>query len=206
MNNQEQFDKKLETAIGQLKELEPKELSWASIASQLDFEKNLDKSIDNLPEFEFKEDCWNNIEIKLEKNHKTKTNTKIKKLIVYSLSAAAAIAILISVPRLINLESGVEISHSQEVLIESEMTDDFKPKETNPIKYLEENCKTVPEVCESPEFLEQKKLLEELNMEHENLTKTIENYGESPELIKSLIKIENLKSDIVKEMIKTLNS
>ena len=99
-----------------------------------------------------------------------------------------------------------KIVYTQEYVLEDEAEIQEPAQETDPIKYLEENCRRIPEVCQTPEFLEQKRMLLELDNEHKQLTEVINKYGESPELIKSLIKIENLKSRIMKDLIKTVNS
>jgi len=200
------FDDKLNNVVKSLAEFEPAEDAWIKIESRLDFEKKVDNEIPQLPKLKFKENTWNKIENELVQNRKTKTNTKIKKLVLYSFSAAASIVLLLGISKLFIKNDEIEISYSQEYVGGDKDFERFELNDLNPLKYLEENCETVPDVCETPEFLEQKQILIELNNEHKNLTEVIKNYGESPELIKSLIKVENLKSEIVKEMMKAINS
>ena len=204
MSNQDVFDNKLNKVIQTLGEFDPVGNAWLKIESQLSFEEELDRKVMSLPVSDFKPVIWNNVVRQLTQNHKTKTNTKIKKIILYSFSAAASIILLLGVLTLISENYNTEITYSQEFIVDEGDTG-IGVNDLEPLEYLESNCQSLPEICKTPEFLQQKQMLIELNNEHNNLTEVIKKYGESPELIKSLIKVENLKSEIVKELMKAIN-
>ena len=55
--------------------------------------------------------------------------------------------------------------------------------------------------CHQPEFSELMQLYEELTTEQSELNKAILQLGDSPEMIKAMIKIENLKSKTLQELL-----
>jgi len=206
MNNQDNFEEKIGILIPHLPEYEPDKAMWGKIEAQLQFEEKLDNQLLQLPEFEFKEDIWAKISDQLNVDVKAKPSNKIKKFIIYSLSAAAAIVLLFGLSSILSNKPETEINYSQETVSIDEQVEISETVEFDPIKLLDQNCLSVPEICSSPEFIEKKDLLLELDTEYRNISEVINRYGESPELIKSLIKIENLKSEIIKDLIKKINS
>ena len=92
MIDEGKFDDKLAKAIKGLKEFEPASNAWIKIASQLDFEEKLENKVAKLPQIEVDIGAWRNIENKLNKGLKG----SIRKLVFYSLSAAASVVSIFS--------------------------------------------------------------------------------------------------------------
>jgi len=206
MNKDSLFEHKLEKAIKNLPAHEHEDMIWERIEAQLAFEEKLGIATNNLPEFDFEPGNWGKIEQKLLENKKPVKKLKLRKLVVYSLSAAAAIALIIGLSGVLTKNDNAIITYTKEQVAENESSQIEKTEELDPMKFLEQSCMSKSEICNSPEFKEQKETLKELEAERQRITETIDAYGESPELVKSLIKIENLKSEILKDLIKTLNS
>jgi hypothetical protein len=199
MNNN--FEEKLGKVIEQLPEFEPDNFVWAKIEAQLVFEEKLGDEKLNLPEINFSNKSWEYIDYKLDNKVKP-----IKKIVLYALSVAATIVIIFGISGIFNKNQDVRITYSKEQITANESLNENEDPELNPLEFIEQNCLAKKEICNSPEFKEQKKALSELENERKKITKTINMYGESPILIKSLIKIENLKSEIIKDLIKKMNS
>jgi hypothetical protein len=195
------FNEKLEKVIKSLPEVEPNKELWGQIEAQLSFEEKVNAEIINLTEFDINDRTWEKIENRLNNSKKS-----VRKVLIYSLSAAATIALILGLSGIFNKNQEVKISYSTEQISTDKNNDEEEQTELDPLQFLEQNCLAKAEVCNSPEFKEQKAALLEIENERKNITETINAYGESPELVKSLIKIENLKSEILHDLIKRLNS
>ena len=76
----------------------------------------------------------------------------------------------------------------------------------DPIAFIDQHCAKLKETCNASEFKEKKEILNELDKELQKINEMIERYGESPALIKSQIKIENMRARTIIEVIKMLNA
>lgn len=195
------FNEKLEKVIRNLPEYEPDKELWTQIESQLYFEEKVNTELINLTEVDINDRTWEKIEKRLNFSKKA-----IRKVLIYSLSAAATFAIILGLSGIFNKNQEVKISYSTEQISTDENYNEVEKVDLDPLKFLEQNCLAKVDICNSPEFKEQKATLLEIENERKNITETINAYGESPELVKSLIKIENLKSEILRDLIKRLDS
>lgn len=202
------FWHRIRRKIRQLPEVEPKDMVWDNINAAISFEERLHDVIPQLPEIKPKQTVWENISENIE-TYDTKTRVlKRERLIVYFSAAAASIAIiLISVFYLINNKTHIEITINEEQIIE-EREPELKAmtsEKTDPYEFIDQHCKRQQKICNGQDFIEKKELLTELETELKKINKIIEMYGESPALIKSMIKIENMRSETIREVIKMLN-
>lgn len=73
--------------------------------------------------------------------------------------------------------------------------------EQEAITEIRQYCNLHMPACHQPEFKELMQLYEELTTEQSELNKAILQLGDSPEMIKAMIKIENLKSKTLQELL-----
>lgn len=199
-NKTNQLKSKLES----LPVFEPNDSLWNEIENRLDFDNKLSSIVSDMPNYDPKQDLWDSINEKLDSTNKPKTkHFKLYQLI----TAAASILLLISFS--IHLTS----NNKKQYLIETEfvINDDFKeqvstPNEENALKLIEEMCENNLPQCNSDIFREKVGLYNELDIESVKLESVIASIGESPEIIKAMIRIENMKSQTIQELITLVNS
>ena len=78
--------------------------------------------------------------------------------------------------------------------------------EQYPIEVIREMCRTGAPICQSELFREKMQLYQELNEELRQLEMVIDQVGDSSEIIQSVIRIENLKSGTLQELIQLIHS
>ncbi|MBN1925695.1 MAG: hypothetical protein JW798_07665 [Prolixibacteraceae bacterium] len=189
-----------------LPEFEPETSLWERIESELNFNSNMEKSIKQLPDYEPGEQIWTNISEHITGTYKRKF--KQADFIRFT-AIAASVAILISLPFLIKRNPA-----SSEIIVEKETkvfeqrikTGNQPPGEDTVLKMVEQLCSANHPVCSSPVLNEKICLYHELKTEKNKLENAIETIGQSPEMMKALIKIENMKSRTVREIITLINS
>jgi len=202
------FETILKKNIPELPEYEPKENLWESISSNLDFEAALEKNKPNLASYSPDENLWNKIEVSInQKKHDTNHRARVIKLLRIPASIAASILLVVTFYFAFN-KNNVTLSHTEEVALEWQ----GKPERIesnnliNPEKFIQETCQKHNFICETEEFREKSELLNELNQNLERINAEINTYGTSVPLEKSKIKVENLKAQVVKELIKQILS
>jgi hypothetical protein len=199
MNNKYQF----KGLISKLPEFEPEENLWGRIEVALDFDMKLNSAINSLPTFDPDSQLWGTIESKIKK-----PKNFITVMMKWS-AVAATVAILVILSFLLIKEnSQSKMLVETEVIIEESSTDisSLKTSEKDAIEVIEESCKSNKIVCDAPDFKEKVGLYHELESEQEQLEQTIQTLGESPEMVKALIRIENMKSTTIQELISLMNS
>jgi hypothetical protein len=219
MKQDQESDKNLRKTIEELQSFDSDLNLWNRIHERLDYEEKVTRLIPFLPEYNSRENLWNEIENRLDEKSKLKKREKVISIARYSSAIAASIALVITLQYLTpesttpqNVKT-VTISYTQEVVSKPEVatkeTKEIIPVadkiETEAITFINSHCEVNTHVCESPEFKELKSQLIELESQMGMLDEALK-YGEDPELIKTKIKIENLKSRITKELIQKLNS
>lgn len=199
------FDMMLKKNIPELQEYEPNENLWESISSSLDFEAALEKNKPNLTSYSPDESLWSKIETGLEQeqNHRT----RIIRYLRIPVSIAASVLLVVTFYFAFN-KSNVTLSHTEEVAIEWQINPEANEtiNAINPEKFIQETCQKHNFICETEEFREKSELLNELNQNLERINAEINSYGTSVPLEKSKIKVENLKAQVVKELIKQILS
>lgn len=219
MKQDQESDKNLRKTIEELQSFDSDLNLWDRIRERMDYEEKITRLIPFLPEYNSRENLWEEIENKLDEKATKSKRKKVISIISYSTAVAASIALVITIdfssqkPVAQVSTKTVTISYSQEVVEKEPKIIKEKKEiipvadkvETEAISYINTNCQVNTEVCESSEFKELKSQLIELESQMGMLDEALK-YGEDPELIKTKIKIENLKSRITKELIQKLNS
>jgi hypothetical protein len=198
------FDKKLKAFSSKLHEYEPRADVWNSIDKQLNFHKQLSSFSEKLPIHEPRENFWDEIEIKLKPAREIFRIRKTASV----LTAAATIAFLLGTWFYIDIRNEENLTITVETLYDNQQfemnTNDslsVKAKE-----FISEQCRSRSYICEVPEFKAKKQQLEELEMQVKEVDKIINQTGSSPSLIKTRVKLENMRSRLMKEIINMITS
>ena len=199
-----EYKKKLRSALNKLPQHSPDPEVWERIEGQLTFNEQLTFGSQNLPIHEPDEKVWRSIEKQLD--HK-----KIRKIIpvtIRYLSVAACIAAIIITTLTITrnhkeiLTKSVEISDNN-LQIPTDESDKLTDKA---ISFLDDQCKSSNYLCEMPEFREKHQKLIEVNSELKIMNKEMESLGSSPTMLQTKTKLENLKAQLIKELVKQVTS
>jgi hypothetical protein len=207
MNEQDMY---LRKAISSLPSYEPANELWSKIEKDLDFDAGISKGILTLPEYDAQSGLWDNIEKSLDRERYKIRRRGILTLAKYTAGIAASITfIILGLEVMLNEKPKTsEISYTEEVVYDEHR---FTPAgadkiEDDAIQFIKKNCEVNNEICESPEFVELKTQLDELEVAISQLDVAVKKYGKDPDLIRTQIKLENLKSQVTKELIQKLNS
>ena len=173
---------------------------WDNIEKALDFDDQLKLRIPDLPVFEPENTLWVKIEDNLPKR---KMDITPVQYLIRIASVAASIAIIIFAT------NGLYRMEQKNFVVQTEIisikTNDIniEDKAVNEINLI---CKSNMPICDQPEFRELIEQYDELNKEELELKQAINKIGDSPEMIKAMIKIENLKSETLVDIFTLIQS
>jgi len=199
------FETILKTNIPKLQEYEPKPNLWENISSNLDFEVEIERNIANLSSYSPEENLWDRIEKSV--NQEINPQTKIIKLLRVPVSVAASVLLVVAIYFTFIKNNAVTLSHTEEIALDWQSNPKIDNLNAiNPEAFIQETCQKHNFICETEEFQEKSRLLNELNQNLEKINAEIDAFGTSISLEKSKIKIENLKAQVVKELVKQILS
>lgn len=198
------FEKKIKEEIKLLPQYEPESRVWESVRLQLDFNDKLSVLAKQLPMKEPGEDVWDNIEQNLkpvQKSHKTMN-------LIIGLSVAASLALIIG------LFFRNHQSNKEKIMVTEEIVNDwgqpFIVKEDTSsqtaLKFIEDQCKNRSYVCNMPGFGEKIQQIKEIDTQIKMLDKVVSSSGSSPAIVKSLIKLENIRTRLMKNLLNEITS
>jgi hypothetical protein len=196
---EDNFEKYLNKSIKSLPETDHDENLWEKIANELDFEEKLEQTCKTLPVHEYKEHLWDSIQ------NDDANGLKHRKLL-YITSIAASILLFIGIYNFYYNSKNYSISYTTEIQINANHISIGVENNQNVEGMLRQLCQYSNLDCNNPEFFQIRNQLLELEAEIHKLNKVMTTYGESPELIKYLIKMENQKSVLVNEFLKKIES
>lgn len=173
---------------------QPDESVWAKIEENLDFQIRLDRQLPELPLHKPNDEVWERIAVNLSKSKKISFRYKI-------ISIAASIAAVMVLSTFLLLTNS-ENMHTTTALIPTSEID----IEQEAIAEIRSYCNKHTSACEQGSFKELMQLYDELKTEETELKKAMHQLGDSPEMIQAMIKIENLKSDAIQDMILLIQS
>ena len=199
-----EFEKKIKTKIKNLPLHDPEQKAWEAICKRLDFNNKLTERVQELPFHEPLENAWNKIEIKIKPTLKISST----RYLLITLSTAAAIALFIGIWSINRQRNRETITVTQEVI------NDWKqPAISNAdtisqtaIQYINKQCETKSYICDRPGFNEKKKQLQEIDNQIKELQNIINTTGSSPSLIISSIKLENLRTRLMKDLLNIIST
>ncbi|HCT29540.1 MAG TPA: hypothetical protein DIW31_02125 [Bacteroidales bacterium] len=198
-----EFESILKNVIPNLPEYEPGKEVWESISSNLDFDAELNKTLPHLPDYQPDQNSWEKIEHRLNKKRRS---TKVVQILRIPVGVAASILLFVAVYSILNSNHSTTLHYSEELVEEWTNNEADRPVKDNPEILIEEACQKATYICESEEFTEKKMLLDKVNQELQNVNREINRYGSSLSLEKAKIKLENLKAEALKDLIKQIQS
>lgn len=195
-----EFDKKLKKVVNQLPEYEANPDSWAAVEQYLVFSKKLNEVKSNLPVYSAPEDIWQRIE--------TYGAKKTQSLSLLLWKVAVTVLFLAGTWFFYQAFSTRNLSYSTEVAeeINSHFLSESDSAVNEVTEFIEQQCQNQTYVCREPDFKVKKQKLEEINNEIVKLEEVMKTYGSSESLVKTRLKLENYKAEIIKDLIKKLTS
>jgi hypothetical protein len=137
------------------------------------------------------------------KNLKAKSKT-----IIALLSTAASIALFLGFYFTFLVQKHDDIKVSEEII--SNWQDPIKlsndATSSNVIGFINKQCEINSNICKQPAFAEKKQQLNDVEIQIKNIEQVINTLGNSTSLIKTRIKLENLKARIMKDLINMITS
>ncbi len=173
---------------------QPDESVWAKIEENLDFQIRLDRQLRELPVHKPEDKVWERIASNLPNNKISVFRYRIIS-IAASVAAVMALSTFLLLTNSENRHSTTQISPTSESNMEQEA-----------IAEIRTYCTVHASACEQGNFKELMQLYDELKTEETELKKAMHQLGDSPEMIQAMIKIENLKSETIQDMILMIQS
>lgn len=199
-----EFSKKLKTVIKMLPIHDPDSETWEVICKRLDFNEKIAAKVLNMPVHEPNENVW----IKIEPQLKPKLKISRVKYLMVGLSAAASIILFFSL-WFWNHQNPDEIITTTEEIVNDWHLPFIAEKDTasqTALHYINSQCKNKSYICNTPGFEEKKKELQEVETQIKMIQNVIKTSGNSPSLVKSGIKLENLKIRLMKDLLNIVAS
>lgn len=197
------MDKRTDHLIAKrLKDLpiyEPADDLWNSIEQALTLDGVIEKRISELPLHSPNSDAWEVIE----KNLPGIKRISLSRRYLY-IAAAVSLFLVVGIPQVFNRLNGV-IVESEIVYPEAE-TPDISAGDYMAIEEIKSLCNSGIPVCETDDFKEKLALYQELDRELRQIETVVDHLGDSPVIIKSIIRLENLKADTLQELIQLIYS
>jgi hypothetical protein len=196
--------KQFRNALDNLPQYSPDQKVWDRIERQLGFQEQLTIACRNLPVYEPGENIWQKIENKLDDK---KTIHLFPQILRY-MSIAAGIAVIVTLSLTITKRNKEILTKSVEI---AEFDSQVKQIETDKlsdeaISFIESQCKNSTYICEVPEFHQKQQQLTEVTGELKKVDKEMESLGSSPSLFQTKTKLENLKAQLIKDLVKKVTS
>jgi hypothetical protein len=193
----------LKKAIHQLPEFEPREGLWNRVAEELDFEQKVKPLIASLPEHE-PTISFDQITERLD------DGKKIYRLGFMKYAAAIAASLFIAYFSWNQFRKGIaapeKIEYSQETVLPTDTLNNTDKYEQKAMEYIEESCNSQPAKCAMKDINVLKTELQYLYNQNQLLQEEGVKYGNDANMVKDQIKLENMKSKVIKELIQKLNS
>ncbi len=205
------FDDILNERLGELPSHEPDRELWSVIEAGLETYEAISRRLQELPQYAPSVQTWEAIEASLPAGSPASSQAgsperPSRRLIYIAAATAAAVILILGIPWL--MRSGQEIVVESEITVTEEYDGGtvVKSTEEDPLAVIENLCRTGVPVCQSEAFREKLQLCRELDVELRQLETVIGQVGDSPEIIQAVIRIENLKSGTLQELIQMIHS
>ena len=191
--------------LNQLPSHAPEEKQWGSIEQLLDTDMGIRARLSGLPVYEPDPAIWKAISFTLPVTKKTIPLHRLGQIAV-----AASIIFVLSYTWIMQSNRGLtvetELLQAEGLEREVVLHTSRGNEETDPIHTIEALCTSGAPICQTELFVDKLALYTELSKELEHLEGVIGKLGESPELVYSVIKIENMKSNALQELIGLIHS
>lgn len=193
-------DNKLNIAVQQLPVYQPPSHLWERIEQDLSFEEKLGESLENLPQYTPPERVWQNIQSDL-----TAKRVSLQPRWIWLVAASVAVLMitLFAVRQWSDQPATVEMIYATRQQEPTLFLADWNEEEAA-FSTIATLCKQHPFICESATFQENSIEMELLNEEKLALEQAMQQYGKQANLINQMRRVEQGRSDLLKEMIAAL--
>lgn len=179
---------------------QPDESCWTKIEMELDFESRLADRYAHLPVYEPDPGVWTKISGQLPEYRGISFSMRLPMRL---LAVAASVAvILISTVLFLQIDSGN--ADQSQLIVNNSLTEN--DPEQLAMAEIRNQCNLQMPVCERSDFRELMQLYEELKTEELALKSAMKTLGDSPEMIQAMVKIENMKSETLRDLILLIQS
>lgn len=197
--------KTLKQAVSQLLPYEPKEFVWESLSQELErveAEQPLQKAIRQLPTYVPPEAIWQHIETEL-RPKRTITRQMLSR---GGVAVAASVCLLVAAGWWLWVQHTpkIEIAYSVEILEEEKYFTNDWDSEEDAFAMVAALCEVRQFACEQPEFKDLEEELKELNEAKAEVKAAIERYGQDARFVAQLVRIEQERSDVLKQLVKLI--
>lgn len=213
------FDDILSEKVKELPYHVPGDHLWENIEAALRTDDAIRSTLPDMPLHSPSPSVWETIEAKLPSTSKkdlpstirkglpsSRINRIPKRYLVIAASVAAAALLLLFIPGLVKTGSSTVVESEIILSAEQDAGETFIRENEDPMEVITNLCQTEATICQSALFREKLQLFQELTRELRQLETVIDQVGDSPEIIQSVIRIENLKSSTLQEMIQMIHS
>lgn len=208
------FDDILSQKVKELPSHVPGGHLWENIEAALRADDAIIRNLPDLPLHSPSPSTWEAIEAGLPSAWEaieaglpsTRINRMPLRYLVIAVSVAAAALLLLFIPGLV--KTGPSTIVESEIILSEERNDGetLIRENEDPMEIITNLCQTGTPVCQSALFREKLQLFQQLTQELRQLETVIDQVGDSPEIIQAVIRIENLKSSTLQEMIQMIHS
>ncbi len=183
----------LTQALKQLPVHTPPETLWEAIEQAAETDTLIEKHLPFLPEHELPAGIWQELEPQIVPRITLRPR--------FWMAAAATIVLLLgSWWWLQPAEMDGQVSITEEVL-DNTLANLSQEPEDNAFEMVDELCKTPAPICEEPAFKQMKMELDELTQAKNELKEAMGAYETDPELSAQLARIEQERSELLRNMI-----
>jgi hypothetical protein len=194
----------LQNAMDKMPTYAPPKSLWEAIESELESDLMLGQSIENLPQYSPPKAIWANIESGLNDDNLAQKHQKPWVVTrFWSQFAAAAVFILLFGMLIFfreNIFQNEKISLRQEQL-DSRISATTQEPENAAFLLVKKFCQEQKIVCQQPDFQLLKSELDELTQAKLEIKNALGNYGNDPNLVAEMVKIERERSKILEQMV-----
>lgn len=197
------FDDILSKTVKELPSHVPGDHLWENIEAALRTDDAIRSKLPDMPLHSPSPSVWETIEAGLPSS---RINRIPKRYLVIAASVAAAALLLLFIPGLVKTGSSTVVETEIILSEDRDAGETIIRENEDPMEVITNLCQTEATVCQSELFREKLQLFQELTRELRQLETVIDQVGDSPEIIQSVIRIENLKSSTLQEMIQMIHS
>lgn len=197
----DKFEYELSRKIRDFPDYRPDGKLWENISDELDFDVKVQTIAKELSQVSHRDDLWNNIEKQIVPHIRLEPKNIF--LSITSLSAAVALIVIITFYFYKEWKRTTTVYSEEYILTEPAGS---IQEGGDPAEFLQKWCSRSADICNEPAISDKMQKINELNSEIKHINEIIETYGESPSLIKVLIKMENQRAGLIKDLFKTLRT
>jgi hypothetical protein len=190
-------------ALHKLPVYQPDDALWENITNSLG-DNSHPNIYHQLNQVKPPDEIWNKIDRHLSEIERRKKEKSIVKLVRWSLTAAALIAVGIII-FYFDENNNRKLNYTEEWITTTTDDQQWKKEDTLVYRQIADKCKVKPEVCQSGEFIRMKEELEFLDQSKRTVLGQLSRYDSDNDLEIMLKRIETERSDVINQIAAFIN-